>query len=349
MMSERFLVTGGAGFIGSNFIKHMLRKYGEKIFVINVDKLTYAGNTNNLLGLEDCPNYLFIKADICDKSAISKIFDNYSIDYVVNFAAETHVDQSIENPEAFIATNVLGTQVLLDCARKSWETEGVFKTGKKYIQISTDEVYGSLDSGGYFTENTPLDPRSPYSASKASADFLVKAYYYTYKMPINITRCSNNYGPNQFPEKLIPLMINNCLGGKPLPVYGDGRNIRDWLYVEDHCSAIDKVIRKGNIGQIYNIGGHSEKENIEIVKILIKLLNEVLSEMDTRKEHISEGLIKYVEDRKGHDRRYAIDYTKIKDELGWEPQICFEDGIKKTVIWYLNNEDWLYESTERLK
>lgn len=348
-MSECFLVTGGAGFIGSNFINHMLKKYGEKIFIINVDKLTYAGNTNNLLGLEDCPNYLFIKADICDKSEIGRIFDKYSIDCVVNFAAETHVDQSIESPEAFVATNVLGTQVLLDCARKSWETARGFKTGKKYIQISTDEVYGSLDREGYFTENTPLDPRSPYSASKASADFLVKAYYYTYKMPINITRCSNNYGPYQFPEKLIPLIINNCLEDKALPVYGDGKNIRDWLYVEDHCRAIDTVIRNGIIGQIYNIGGHSEKANIEVVRTLIKLVREMLPETDTRKALINDGLIKYVEDRKGHDRRYAIDYNKIKNELGWEPQVRFEDGISKTVMWYLNNEAWLRKSTERLK
>lgn len=335
---KTYLVTGGAGFIGSNFIIYLLNKYLD-IRVINLDKLTYAGNLENLKDIDNKPSYIFIQGDICNKELVEGIFEKYDIDYVVNFAAESHVDRSIKEPEVFIKTNVLGTGTLLNAAKKSWETECGFRQGKKYIQISTDEVYGSLGQTGFFIETTPINPHSPYSASKASADLIIKAYFDTYKMPINITRCSNNYGPYQFPEKLIPLLIDNCLNYKDLPVYGDGLNIRDWLYVEDHCKAIDLVINKGRIGQIYNIGGHNEKTNIEIVNIIIKYLNENVD------KKITEGLIKYVEDRKGHDRRYGIDPNKIKNELGWYPETNFEVGIKKTIEWYLGNKKWMTNVT----
>jgi len=336
---KTYLVTGGAGFIGSNFILYMLRKY-EDIKIINVDKLTYASNLSNLKEVEKDENYIFIQADICDKAAISTIFHQYDIDYVVNFAAETHVDRSIADPEIFVKTNVLGTVNLLNVARENWLIdEDVYKEGKKYLQVSTDEVYGSLGEIGYFTETTPLDPHSPYSSSKASADLIVKAYYDTYKMPVNITRCSNNYGPYQFPEKLIPLVINNCLNHKEIPVYGDGLNIRDWLFVEDHCKAIDMVIKDGRLGEVYNIGGHNEKTNIFIVKTIIDYINRNID------QNVTEDLIKFVKDRKGHDRRYGIDPTKIKNELGWEPETPFEAGIVKTIEWYLNNKDWLDQVT----
>lgn len=333
----KILVTGGAGFIGSNFIKYMLSKYKD-YKIINLDKLTYAGNLENLKDVEDNPNYTFIKGDICDKELVEEIFSQ-DIDYVVNFAAESHVDRSIMDPEIFVKTNVLGTVTLLNAAKKAWEQRDSFKEGKKFLQVSTDEVYGSLGETGYFTENTPLDPHSPYSSSKAAADLIVKAYYDTYKMPINITRCSNNYGPYQFPEKLIPLMINNCLNKKPLPVYGDGLNVRDWLYVEDHCKAIDLVLHKGRIGEIYNIGGNNEKTNIEIVKLIVSYIH------DNVDPTVDESLITFVADRKGHDRRYAIDATKIKEELGWYPETKFEDGIKKTIEWYLKNKEWLKNVT----
>lgn len=353
---KTYLVTGGAGFIGSNFIHYMFNKYNDDIRIINVDKLTYAGNPENLKQVENRENYIFKKVDICDYNSINKIFSDYEIDYVVNFAAESHVDRSIRNPEVFIKTNVLGTQVLLDAAKTSWldnkKQNGDYESSTekhqpkhKFVQVSTDEVYGSLGEEGYFTETTPLDPHSPYSASKAAADLLVKAYHDTYKLPINITRCSNNYGPYQFPEKLIPLMINNALTGKSLPVYGDGLNIRDWLYVEDHCKAIDMVINKGIDGEIYNIGGHNEKRNIDIVKLIIKTLNELLDENDPRKQFINDNLIKYVEDRKGHDRRYAIDPTKISTELGWRPETMFDTGIVKTIKWYLENDEWVKNVT----
>lgn len=335
---KTYLVTGGAGFIGSNFIHYMLNKYND-IKIINVDKLTYAGNLENLKSVEKNPNYKFIQADICDKEFIEKIFQENSIDYVVNFAAESHVDRSIKEPEVFVKTNVLGTVTLLNAAKNAWETEDGFKEGVKYLQVSTDEVYGSLGKTGYFMETTPLDPHSPYSSSKTGADLMVKAYFDTYKMPVNITRCSNNYGPYQFPEKLIPLIINNCLNKKSLPVYGDGMNIRDWLYVEDHCKAIDMVVNNGRLGEVYNIGGHNERTNIHIVKTIIDYIG---SSVDNT---VTESLIKYVEDRKGHDRRYGIDPTKIKNELGWEPETAFEDGIKKTIKWYLDNEDWMKNVT----
>ncbi|WP_152513785.1 dTDP-glucose 4,6-dehydratase [Caldanaerobacter subterraneus] len=333
----KILVTGGAGFIGSNFIKYMLSKYKD-YKIINLDKLTYAGNLENLKDVENNPNYTFIKGDICDKELVEEIFSQ-DIDYVVNFAAESHVDRSIMDPEIFVKTNVLGTVTLLNAAKKAWEQGDGFKEGKKFLQVSTDEVYGSLGETGYFTETTPLDPHSPYSSSKAAADLIVKAYYDTYKMPVNITRCSNNYGPYQFPEKLIPLMINNCLNKKPLPVYGDGLNVRDWLYVEDHCKAIDLVLHKGRVGEIYNIGGNNEKTNIEIVKLIVSYIH------DNVDPTVDESLITYVADRKGHDRRYAIDATKIKEELGWYPETKFEDGIKKTIEWYLQNREWLKNVT----
>jgi dTDP-glucose 4,6-dehydratase len=325
---KTYLVTGGAGFIGSNFVFHMLNKY-EDIRIINLDKLTYAGNLENLKEVDKDKRYVFVQGDICDKELVRGIFKQYEIDYVVNFAAESHVDRSIMMPEIFAQTNILGTVNMLNCAKEAWETKEGFKAGVKFLQVGTDEVYGSLGETGYFVETTALDPRSPYSASKAAADLMVKAYYDTYKMPVNVTRCSNNYGPYQFPEKLIPLLINNCLEHKTLPIYGDGLNIRDWLYVEDHCKAIDTVISQGRTGEVYNIGGHNEKTNIEIVKTIIQYLN------INHDEAITEALIKYVEDRKGHDRRYAIDPSKIKGELGWYPETPFETGIKKTIQWYL--------------
>ena len=325
-----YLVTGGAGFIGSNYIHYMFKKYDNEIRIINVDALTYAGNLENLKDIENRENYTFVKADICDKEAISKIFAENDIDRVVHFAAESHVDRSIRNPEIFVQTNVLGTAVMLNCAKAAWELpDGSFKEGKKFLHVSTDEVYGSLsEDGGYFYETTPYAPHSPYSASKASSDMLVKAYMDTYKFPANITNCSNNYGPYQFPEKLIPLIINNALHGKKLPVYGDGKNVRDWLYVEDHCRAIDLIIHNGRVGEVYNVGGHNEMKNIDIVKIICKELGK------------PESLITHVTDRKGHDMRYAIDPTKIHNELGWLPETKFEDGIKKTIQWYLDNKEW---------
>lgn len=335
---KTYLVTGGAGFIGSNFVHYMLKKYSN-IKIINLDKLTYAGNLENLKEAENDDRYTFVQGDICDKSLVENLFNGYDIDYVVNFAAESHVDRSIREPEVFVNTNVLGTVTLLNAAKSAWETRDGFKEGKKYLQVSTDEVYGSLEDTGYFMETTPLDPHSPYSSSKAGADLLVKAYFDTFKMPMNITRCSNNYGPYQFPEKLIPLIINNCLNKRPLPVYGDGLNIRDWLYVEDHCKAIDMVINNGRLGEVYNVGGHNERTNIHIVKTIIKYVNENVD------SSVTEDLIKYVEDRKGHDRRYGIDPTKIKEELGWEPETVYEDGIVKTIKWYLDNKEWMERIT----
>ena len=330
---NNILVTGGAGFIGSNFVKHMLSTYDYKI--INIDALTYAGNLENLSDVEANANYVFEKVDIRDREAIDSLFAKYDIDTVVNFAAESHVDRSIEEPELFLSTNVLGTQALLEVAKKYWKVNPndkycrEFKEGVKYLQVSTDEVYGTLGKTGMFTETTPLAPNSPYSASKTGADLIVRAYYETFGMPINITRCSNNYGPYQFPEKLIPLMINNCLSDKQLPVYGDGMQIRDWLHVKDHCTGIDTVLHKGTVGEVYNIGGNNEKANIEIVKLILENLGK------------GEELIKYVQDRPGHDRRYAIDNSKITRELGWEPSYTFEQGIKETIGWYLENQEWM--------
>ncbi|MEY8764345.1 MULTISPECIES: dTDP-glucose 4,6-dehydratase [Clostridium] len=331
---KTILVTGGAGFIGSNFIRFMLDKY-PYYRIINIDMLTYAGNLNNLKDVSDNPNYVFVKADIRDRAKIDEIFSSYDIDNVVNFAAESHVDRSIVEPEIFLTTNILGTQVMLDTAKKYWSVNSCDKYNKEYkpeakfLQVSTDEVYGTLGSKGMFTEATPLMPNSPYSASKAGADMMVRAYYKTFGMPVNITRCSNNYGPYQFPEKLIPLMINNCFRGKDLPVYGDGMQIRDWLHVSDHCSAIDTVLHKGAVGQVYNVGGNNERTNIDIIKLIIETIGK------------SEKLIKYVKDRPGHDRRYAIDSSKIRTQLGWKPKYTFEQGMEETISWYLKNTKWV--------
>lgn len=331
---KTYLVTGGAGFIGSNFILFMLKKYSD-IKIINLDKLTYAGNLDNLKSVENDERYIFIKGDICNKRLIKEIFKKYTIDYIVHFAAESHVDRSINNPEVFVKPNVLGTVTVLNAAKEVWEKDGRWKEGVKFVHISTDEVYGSLGDIGYFTEDTNLDPHSPYSASKASADLIVKSYYDTYKMPVNITRCSNNYGPFQFPEKLIPLIINNCIEKEELPIYGDGLNVRDWIYVEDHVRAIDMVINSGRIGEVYNIGGRNERTNIDIVKSIIDYFKKNVDYT------IDESLIKFIEDRKGHDRRYGIDSTKINEELGWYPKMDFYVGMKKTIQWYLNNQDWI--------
>jgi len=314
----KLLVTGGAGFIGSNFIIYMLNKYSD-YQIINYDNLTYAGNLENLTAVKDDPRYHFIKGDIADSKAVENAF-KLGIDVVVNFAAESHVDRSIMDPGIFVRTNVSGTQVLLDAAKK-------YKVSK-YLQVSTDEVYGSLGDTGLFTELTPLAPNSPYSASKAGGDLLVRAYYETFNLPVNITRCSNNYGPYHFPEKLIPLMIANALNDKQLPVYGDGLNIRDWLYVEDHCSAIDLVIHQGKKGEVYNVGGNNERTNIDIVKTILQKLDKPGT------------LISYVADRPGHDRRYGIDATKITTQLGWKPKYNFESGIQKTIQWYIDNSEW---------
>ncbi len=341
-----YLVTGGAGFIGSNYIHYMFKKYDNEIRIINLDLLTYAGNLENLTDVSDRENYTFIKADICDREAVDKIFAENDIDRVVHFAAESHVDRSIVNPEIFVETNVLGTATMLNAAKKAWELpDGTFKEGKKFLHVSTDEVYGSLGEEGYFYETTPYSPHSPYSASKASSDMLVKAYMDTYHFPANITNCSNNYGPYQFPEKLIPLIIHNALEGKKLPVYGDGKNVRDWLYVEDHAKAIDMVQEQGKLFETYNIGGHNEKQNIEIIKTIIDLLGEELAKDDPRRAHLSYDLITYVEDRKGHDRRYAIAPDKIKKEIGWEPETMFKEGIRKTINWYFEHQEWMEHVT----
>lgn len=315
----KLLVTGGAGFIGSNFVRYMVNKYPE-YQIVNLDLLTYAGNLENLKDIEDKPNYKFVKGDLADRDFINELFETEKFDYVLNFAAESHVDRSITNPDIFVRTNIQGTQVLLDASKNI----GV----KKYLQVSTDEVYGTLGETGLFTEETPLAANSPYSASKAAADLLVRAYNETFGLPVNITRCSNNYGPFHFPEKLIPLMIINALNDKELPVYGDGLNVRDWLHVEDHCQAIDLVLHKGRDGEVYNVGGNNERTNIEIVKTILEQLGK------------PDSLIKYVKDRPGHDRRYAIDATKLREELGWEPKYNFETGIKQTINWYLENQDW---------
>lgn len=330
---KTLLVTGGAGFIGSNFVHYMMKRYDVRI--VNLDALTYAGNLDNVSDIQESERYHFIKGDIGDKILVKQLFEQYHIDIVVNFAAESHVDRSIEQPDLFLRTNILGTQVLLDTAKTYWNLHGddkysrEYRSGVKFLQVSTDEVYGALGKTGKFIESMPLRPNSPYSASKAGADLLVRAYHETYGLPVNITRCSNNYGPYQFPEKLIPLMINNCLHDKPLPVYGDGMQIRDWLHVQDHCSAIATVLEKGRDGEIYNIGGNNEKANIEIVKLILAALGK------------EETLIQHVKDRPGHDRRYAIDNTKITTELGWRPQYTFEQGIEETIWWYLAHQDWI--------
>jgi len=316
---KNVLITGGAGFIGSNFVKWMLKKYPDYT-IINLDKLTYAGNLENLEDIEDNSQYRFEKGDVCDIPSVDRIFEKYSIDAIVHFAAESHVDRSILSASEFVRTNVLGTQVLLDVAKKY--------SIEKFLHVSTDEVYGSLGESGKFTEKTMLHPNSPYSASKTSSDLFVLAYQHTFNIPVVVTRCSNNYGPYQFPEKLIPLMIINALNGKPLPVYGKGANVRDWLHVIDHCSALDTVLHDGVVGEIYNIGGNNEWKNIDIVKLILKTIGK------------PESLITFVKDRPGHDLRYAIDATKIKNELGWSPSYTFENGIVETIDWYLDNQNW---------
>lgn len=366
---KTYLVTGAAGFIGSNFIKYLLyKKYkDEDIKVIVLDLLTYAGNYGTIKDDIDGKRCVFVHGDIRDRELADKLFAENDIDFVVNFAAESHVDRSIENPQLFLETNILGTQNLLDAARRAWVTGKdatgypAWKEGKRFHQVSTDEVYGSLGAEGYFTEATPLCPHSPYSASKTSADMIVKAYHDTYHMPVTITRCSNNYGPYHFPEKLIPLIINNILEGKQLPVYGKGDNIRDWLYVEDHCKAIDLVVREGRDGEVYNVGGHNEMKNIDIVKLTIKTIHDMMADDKQQRNilkkqvkdangdidisWINDSLITFVTDRLGHDQRYAIDPTKIKNELGWQPETMFAEGIVKTIRWNLEHQDWVNEVT----
>lgn len=366
---KTYLVTGAAGFIGANFIKYLLyKKYkDEDIRIIILDALTYAGNLGTIKDDIDGDRCIFVKGDIRDRALADSLFAEHDIDYVVNFAAESHVDRSIEDPQLFLSVNILGTQNLLDAARKAWVTgkgeDGypVWKSGKRFHQVATDEVYGSLGEEGFFTEQTPLCPHSPYSASKTAADLIVMAYHDTYHMPVTITRCSNNYGPYHFPEKLIPLIINNILEGKKLPVYGKGENVRDWLYVEDHCKAIDLVVREGRDGEVYNVGGHNEMKNIDIVRLTIKTIHDMMAENkslrevlrkkeldadgEIRYDWINDDLITFVTDRLGHDLRYAIDPTKIKNELGWEPETCFAEGIVKTIRWNLENQDWIREVT----
>lgn len=363
---KTYLVTGAAGFIGSNFVKYMLQKHKD-IRIVVLDALTYAGNLSTIAEDIDNDRCTFIRGNICDRALVDRLFVEYRFDVVVNFAAESHVDRSIENPQLFLQTNILGTQNLMDCARSAWvsgkDSNGypTWRAGVRFHQVSTDEVYGALGEEGYFTEETPLCPHSPYSASKASADFIVCAYRDTYHFPVSITRCSNNYGPYHFPEKLIPLIINNILEGKKLPVYGQGLNVRDWLYVEDHCRAIDLVINNGRDGCIYNVGGHNEQRNIDIVKLIIDIVHRTMESRPEfrvllkRQELDAEGktdiswinydLITFVKDRLGHDLRYAIDPTKIKNDLGWYPETTFAEGIEKTVLWNLENRKWVNEVT----
>ncbi|MDR1408559.1 MAG: dTDP-glucose 4,6-dehydratase [Tannerella sp.] len=360
-----YLITGGAGFIGANFVKYMRRTYPDSRLIV-LDALTYAGNLGTIRDDVDGDRCLFVKGDIGDRALLAEIFERHDIRYVVNFAAESHVDRSIENPQLFLITNILGTQSLLDAARQAWAAgsagRALWKDGVRFHQVSTDEVYGSLGSEGYFRETTPLDPHSPYSASKTSADLFVKAYFETYGMPVSITRCSNNYGPYHFPEKLIPLIINNILEGKKLPVYGDGAHVRDWLYVEDHCKAIDAVIHRGKPGEVYNVGGHNERTNLEIVRTIIRTVRRLMTERPEYRralktavtdaggqpsvDWIGDDLIAFVKDRPGHDRRYAIDAAKITAELGWTPQTDFDGGIVDTVRWYLENRAWVDDITK---
>jgi len=342
---KQILVTGGCGFIGSNFVRHTLQHF-PGCRIINLDKLTYAGNPGNLTDVEKNPRYRFVKGDIGDAALVREIFAKEEIDTVVHFAAESHVDRSITGPAAFVETNILGTFNLIEAAREAWlnGSGGTSSKDCRFLHVSTDEVYGSLGETGAFQETTPYDPRSPYSASKASSDHLVSAYFHTYGLPTLITNCSNNYGPYQFPEKLIPLIINNALQGKALPVYGDGKNVRDWLYVIDHCAAILRVLERGEIGETYNIGGQSERQNIEIVHTICDILDDKVGLLPGGKNRRS--LVTYVKDRAGHDRRYAIDATKIRTRLGWSPQVDFTDGMQKTVGWYLDNKAWIASVTD---
>lgn len=381
-----YLVTGAAGFIGANYVKYLLKIYGNNVNIIILDVLTYAGNLLTIKEELTLPNVTFVKGDISDRDLVTKILSENDVDYIVNFAAESHVDRSITNPKLFLETNILGTHNMLECARQAWFTgkdangKATYKPGKKFLQISTDEVYGSLEKDydtakplevtpeirqvignrtdmktfgdNYFTEETPLSPRSPYSSSKTSADLIANAYFHTYDFPINITRCSNNYGPYHFPEKLIPLIIKNILEGKKLPVYGKGENVRDWLYVEDHAKGIDMVLHKGRLGEVYNIGGFNEESNINIVKLVISLIAQAMNDepkyqalLKCNLSDINDNLIEYVADRPGHDMRYAMDPTKIATELGWYPETTFKEGIKKTILWYLDNQEWVESVT----
>ena len=330
---KNILVTGGAGFIGSHLVRLLVNKYPD-YRIVNMDVLTYAGNLENLKDIEDQENYTFVKCDICDLKKVSQVFEDYNIDSIIHLAAESHVDRSIEDPFTFAQTNVMGTLSLLQVAKESWKADF---TNKLFYHVSTDEVYGSLAEEGFFTEETAYDPHSPYSASKASSDHFVRAFADTYGLPVVISNCSNNYGSYQFPEKLIPLFINNIVNNKPLPVYGKGENVRDWLFVDDHARAIDVIFHDGKLGETYNIGGFNEWKNIDLIKVMIKTVDRLLG----REEGTSDKLITYVTDRAGHDLRYAIDSTKLKDELGWEPSLQFEEGIEKTVAWYLNNQEWM--------
>lgn len=379
---KKYLVTGAAGFIGANFVKYLLKKWGDDVEIVILDALTYAGNPLTIKEEMELPNVTFVKGDIGDRELVSRLIAEHDPDYIVNFAAESHVDRSITNPRLFLETNILGTQNMLDCAREAWLTgkdaqgHNTYREGKKYLQISTDEVYGSLSKDfdearplevaeevarviegrkdlktfgkKFFTEDTPLSPRSPYSAAKTGADLITQAYHETYGLPVNITRCSNNYGPYHFPEKLIPLIIKNILEGKPLPVYGKGENVRDWLYVEDHAKAIDMVLREGRTGEVYNVGGFNEEQNINIVRLVIDTIARIMREepryqslLRCSLDDINEGLITYVTDRPGHDMRYAIDPSKIAVELGWYPETPFTVGIEKTIRWYLDNQEWV--------
>jgi dTDP-glucose 4,6-dehydratase len=336
-MQKSVLITGGAGFIGSHLTRFFVKNYPE-YHIVNLDLLTYAGNLENLADIADESNYTFVRGDIRDIGAVTRLFEEHDFTHVLHCAAESHVDRSIENPLGFVETNVLGTSTLLQVAKKHWASDFA---GKLFYHISTDEVYGSLGETGYFTEETPYDPRSPYSASKAASDHMVRAFYHTYKLPVVISNCSNNYGPYHFPEKLIPLCINNIINNKPLPIYGKGENVRDWLYVEDHVSAIDTIFHRGRIGETYNIGGHNEWKNIDIIRELCRQMDSKLG----REPGTSEKLITFVKDRAGHDMRYAIDATKLKTELGWVPSLQFEEGLSKTIDWYLQNSEWLEHVT----